>query len=444
MQRLKPKKPGRPVCFRAASLALLLFALPTARGDDWPAWRGPDGTGVSREKELPLSWSERIALAWKLTPPGWGTSTPIIVKDAIFLTAQQDDALLLVRLEKKTGKLVWSEKVAAAPEVPRKVAGRGAQKFHDIHNFASPSPVTDGEHIVAHYGSGDLAVYDFSGKQLWHRNFQKEYGRYTIWWGHANSPVLVDGLVISVCMQDSLADLAEHADKPAPSYLVAHDVETGKLRWRTPRATGAKAEEGDAYTTPLVQRNEKGTQIIVMGANQVDAFDPADGKQRWALPGLIGGRTVTGPTLGAERLFVTRGMRGPLLAYRLDGSGKPSRRPVDSWEYRTGTPDSCSPVVWDRLLFMVTDDGVARCLDADAGSLKWQSRLKGQYKASPVAADGRVYFLSTSGLCTVISASPRFEKLTENQLDDAFTASPAISDGRIYLRGRKSLYAVEK
>jgi outer membrane protein assembly factor BamB len=136
-------------------------------------------------------------------------------------------------------------------------------------------------------------------------------------------------------------------------------------------------------------------------------------------------------------------MRGKLTAVLVGEKGKLSRKVVD-WEYGTGTPDSCSPVVWDRLLFMVTDDGVARCLDADAGALKWQARLKGQYKASPVAADGRVYFVSTSGLCTVVSAAPRFEKLTENQLADEFVASPAISDGRIYLRGRNSFYAIEK
>ena len=112
------------------------------------------------------------------------------------------------------------------------------------------------------------------------------------------------------------------------------------------------------------------------------------------------------------------------------------------WTYNEGSPDSCSPVVWAELLFTVTDDGIARCFDAATGNLKWKERLKGQYKASPVAADGRVFFLSIDGLCTVASASPRFDKLVENKLDDETIASPAISDGKIFIRGAKTLYCI--
>ena len=132
-----------------------------------------------------------------------------------------------------------------------------------------------------------------AGEQLWKRNLQDDYGAYTIWWGHANSPVLYDGLVISVCMQDSLADVAK---QPAQSYLVAHDVSTGKERWTTMRMTNAPAEQADAYTTPLLIQANGRKQLVVMGANHLDAYDPLTGKQLWDIPGLVGGRTVTGPT----------------------------------------------------------------------------------------------------------------------------------------------------
>lgn len=423
-------------------ILLFLFAS-VANADNWPQWRGPRGTGVSRETDLPLVWSEKTALAWKTPLPGAGASTPAVWEQAIFVTSQSGEQMLLSRLDKATGKIVWTKTVASAA-VPRKVEGRGRQKFHDLHNLASPSPVTDGKVVVTHFGNGDLAAYDFDGRQLWQRNLQSDHGAYTIWWGHANSPVIHGELVISVCMQDSLADLPEHADRPAASYLVAHELATGRTRWHTPRMTGGKTEECDAYTTPLLFETPQGTkQLIVMGGNHLDAYDPDSGKLLWQLPKLFGGRTVTGPTIAADRLFATRGMRGPLVAVKLGGMGKLDSSAI-TWEYRTGTPDSCSPVAWDEFLFLVTDDGAARCLLQSNGNLKWQQRLKGNYKASPLAADGRIYFLNTAGLCTVVAADGRFQKLTENQLDDETLASPALSDHRIYIRGKKSLYAIER
>ena len=147
--------------------------------------------------------------------------------------------------------------------------------------------MTDGELVVVHFGNGDLAAYDFAGKLHWQHNLQDDYGAYTIWWGHANSPVLFGDLVISVCMQDSLADVAE---QPAPSYLVAHDLRTGKERWKSARMTGAPAEQGDAYTTPILVDVDGQTQLVVMGANQLDALRSGDGQAAvvFARPG---GRT---------------------------------------------------------------------------------------------------------------------------------------------------------
>jgi len=178
-----------------------------------------------------------------------------------------------------------------------------------------------------------------------------------------------------------------------------------------------------------------------MGGNQLDAYDPVSGQQLWFLPGLVGGRTVTGPTVAHDMIFTTRGLRGPLIAVKPKQAGELTFRDI-AWSYKEGTPDTCSPVVWNDLLFIIGDNGIARCLDAATGNLKWMQRLKGEYKASPIAADGRVFFLNTEGLCTVVSASLRFDKLVENQLNDQTLASPAISDGRIYIRGSRALYCI--
>src|SRR5436305_6959962 len=239
-------------------------------------------------------------------------------------------------------------------------------------------------------------------------------------------------------MQDSLADLHE---PPIESYVVAHDLAGGDVRWKTTRKTKHEKEECDSYTTPLLCTLNERKQVVVMGGKRLDAYDPATGSQLWFLPGQTGGRTVTSPTLGRDMIFAVRGLRGPLIALKPRAAGELNFRDL-AWTYSEGTPDSCSPIVWNELLFTITDDGVARCFDAVSGNLKWKERLKGQYKASPVAAEGRVFFLNIDGLCTVVSASPRFDKLVENKLDDETIASPAISDGRIFIRGQKTLYCI--
>lgn len=416
---------------------LIVLVATAAIADDWPQWRGPceDST---YDGALPTQWSADSGIAWMAEIPAWGTSTPVVSGDAIFVTTQDDqNRLLLIKLARASGKQLWTREIGA-DETPRTAPKRERQTFHRLHNLASPSPVTDGQTVVVHFGNGDMAAYDFAGKQLWHRNLQKDYGTYTIWWGHANSPVIVDGLVISVCMQDSLNDLGK---TPAPSYLVAHDITTGEERWKSTRMTGAPSEEADAYTTPLLMQIDGQQQLVIMGANELDGYDPKTGRQLWFLAGLKGGRTVTGPTAADGLLYVTRGMRGALLAIKPGGSGELSNDAI-VWQQEKTTPDTPCPVVSGKLLFTVTDDGIARAYDAATGKLEWTQRLGGDFKASPIAADGKVYFLNTSGLCTVVAAKAKFEKLAENQLEDQTLASPAAAGGRLLVRGRETLYCI--
>lgn len=426
-------------------LVLLLVATVASStlAGDWPQWRGPRGDGVSDEVGLPVRWDERTGIVWKCPLPEQGNSSPCIRGDAIFLTVQEGDALKLLKIAKKTGKVEWTRQVGAAEVRRMPLRGkrgdeRREQRFHALHNMASPTPATDGRLVVAHFGNGDLAAYDFAGKELWRRNLQKDHGTYTIWWGHANSPVLYGDLVIVVAMQDSLADLQE--DK-VPSYVAAYDKHTGELRWKTLRMTRAQAEECDSYTTPVLLRRGSRVEMIVLGGNQLDAYDPATGKQLWYLQTDPRGRTITGATVADGMIFGAQGMRGPLLAVKPGGPGALSPDAI-VWKHVQGTPDSSSPVVWKGLLFWVSDDGIAHCVDARTGELKWKERLGGDFKASPLAAEGRVYFLNKVGRCTVVAAVPKFEVLATNQLDDETIASPAVSDGRLYIRGRKALYCI--
>jgi len=443
-----PFRPHSPL----APLALALLLSAPVAAENWPQWRGPAGDGVARQAGVPTAWSESAGLAWKAPIPAWGAATPAVWDDAIFLTTQTDDGgLSALRLDARDGRLVWTTRIGSA-ETKREAEKRSVQKFHRLHNNASPSPVTDGRTVVVHFGNGDLAALDFDGRQLWKRNLQDDYGPYSIWWGHANSPVLHGETVISVCMQDSLEGTA--APKKAVSYVVAHDLRTGEVRWHTPRPTTAEAEQFDSYTTPVFHSLPGGgLEMILMGGNQLDAYDPSTGKLRWFLPGLTGGRTITGAVVAGDMVYATRGQKGELLGVKVDtvpeltGSTAGGSQLADAavaFRHKESTPDSACPVVWKDRVYTVSDQGIAQCLDAKSGTQLWKERIPGDYKASPIAADGRIYFLNKSGLCTVIAAGDTFQKVSENQLDDETLASPAVAGGVLYIRGREHLYAIGK
>jgi outer membrane protein assembly factor BamB len=422
---------------RSSICLVVLFAIAMrSQAGNWPQWRGPGGNSVSDDTHLPLKWSPQDGISWKSQVPP-GASTPAIWGRHIFITAQDGDRLLLLRLDRRNGNIDWSRQVARG-QIRLRTARRGEQAFHNLHNLASPSPVTDGKIVIVHFGTGDLAAYDLNGNRLWTRNLQDAYGKYTIWWGHANSPTLCGSLLISVCIQDSLIDLGK---TPSPSYVVAHDKQTGEEKWRTPRMTRATAEECDAYTTPIIHRSNGRAEVIVMGGRQIDSYDPATGKQLWVYAGIGGNRVITGPTLGDGLVYATTGMRGPLFALRLGGEGQLDARAI-AWELRQGTPDSPCPVAWKDLLFVIADNGVAQCLDARTGQVHWRQRLPGQYRASPIAADGRVYFLNDAGKCTIVAAAAAYRKLAENDLADETIASPAVAHGCIYQRGKTMLYCI--
>jgi len=430
------------VCF-ALALASILSTVASAQ--NWPEWRGPDGNGVSHQTGLPLHWSETSGLAWKCDLPAWGHSTPVIWGDALFLTTQvDDDQLRLLKIDKNTGKVLWNE-VVGHDAPPRPASGkrtdedRSGQFFHKTQNLASPSPVTDGEVVIAHFGNGDLAAYDFQGHPLWKRNLQQDFGKYSIWWGHANSPVLYHDLVLSVCIQDTCAD---RGPKPKPSYVVAHDKRTGQQRWFTLRETTAVAEDGDSYVTPVLWPHGDRQELLVMGGLIFDGYDPATGQRLWQLSGLEGSRVITGIALGDGMAVITQGKRAPMLGVKLGARGTLGRDAI-LWQHDKATPDSSTPVICNGLVFSVADNGIAQCLDAKTGQVQWEQRLKGQYRASPLAADGRIYFHNIQGLTTVVRAAAPFEQLAENSLDDASFASPIVSGQRLYLRAKEHLYCIE-
>ena len=411
---------------------------------DWPQWRGPSGDGVSVATQLPLSWSETNNVRWKCALPEWGNSTPVVSGNAIFLTAHVNGKTLqLLRIDKKTGTIVWTRDVGegVATVELQPAGGRGSARFHRDHNLASPSPVTDGSIVAVHFGNGDLAVYDFDGKQLWKLNLSDDHGPFTTWWGRANSPVIYKDLIISVCMQDSCDDIL---DAPSPSYVVAHNTLTGKEAWKTMRMTGAKRAVADSYITPIFRQVNGATEMIVAGGSWLDAYDPQSGKQLWVLPGLKGNELSRNPIASKGMIYISQANNRAMSAIEPTGKGTLKRDTI-AWGYGYAAWNSPSPVVWKNRLYMVDNNGLVHCIDTGTGKKVWKNRLEGNYRSAPIVANNHIYFLNTTGHATVIAAAAdTFTKIAENSLTARTYASPVVTGNALLIRSRLSLYYIEK
>lgn len=406
---------------------VILSALTVSQlADDWPRWRGANGFGITLEKNLPSELSPEKNLTWKLDLPGWGNSSPIILGNRLYLTTQiADTSCLVIAINRETGKLIWSTKVAS-----------GKLKTHDFHNMATPTPVSDGENIWALFGTGDLVCLDESGDLVWKRQLQKDHGEYKIGWGMGTSPILHNGNLYIACMQ------------AGPSYLLAIDGQTGKDLWKKERNLGATDESQDSYSSPILVPTKSGPQLVLAGENHINAYDPATGKQIWIAGGMEVpheyGRTIAAPTAGDGIVIGVAsgwGNKGFIVALKTDGRGSLSENDR-LWKVTRYSPDCPTPLVYNGFVFLVRDDGIASCLDLKTGEPKWQERLfTDNVKVSPIAGDGKVYFTSGRATCTVINAGPELKILSTNKLNEDTLCTPAISNGKLFIRTRERLYA---
>jgi outer membrane protein assembly factor BamB len=381
---------------------------------------------------LPTKWSQTENIVWKTPLPGWGNSTPAIWKDAIFVTTQDKDRLLLLRIDRVTGKVAWEKEVGRG--TPRRSGPQGNGRYHDENNMSSPSPVTDGEHVWAHFGTGDLACYDFAGNKVWSLNMTEKYGPYSIWWGHSNSPLLVGDLLIQQCGQDP--------KRGGQSYVVALDKATGKEKWFVKRDTGAEDEPADSYTTPLLYRKGGRAEVIVLGGKVLDAYDPATGKRLWHCDDIKGNRVISGPTLAGDTVYVVQGMKGPLFAVRAADNGDDKAGTV-LWQFKKGeNPDAASPSVVNGLVFLATNPGQGICVDAQTGKQLWSQRLANQFRATPLVAGNRVYFFGHDGKTAVVEAAREFKVIAQSDLDETTVASPAVAGSDLFVRTEGHLYRI--
>jgi outer membrane protein assembly factor BamB len=457
----------------------LIAVLALQTQSNWPHWRGPSHDGNSKETGLPSSWGakcldgtgvqpasdaqspggappqgrgrgggregrpilnvsctkmETTNIAWKLQLPAYSGSTPIIWGNTIFLnmaTASNTGSLELWAVDRTNQAILWKRPLADGNHMERK------------QNMSTPSPVTDGKTVWVMTGVGVLKAFDFSGKELWSRNLQKEYGAFGLQWGYASSPLLRgDALYVQVLHGMKTDD---------PSYVMKIEAATGKTAWRVERLTHAVSESQDSYTTPAWIDAGGRAELVITGGDVVSAHDPATGKEFWRADVLNPQRSqnyriIASPTI-VDGLIIASTRNNPMVAMRPGGSGDVATSHV-AWTFAQG-PDVPTPVSDGKLLYIVRDNGVVFALDVKTGqTIYGPERLpSGTYSASPILADGKIYVTTEeAGLTTVFKAGPKFEILSSNSLLEDCSpyclSTVAISEGQLFIRTASYLWAI--
>jgi len=430
------------------SVAVLGLIALSAHAQNWPGWRGPTADGVTPEKNFPIKWSASDNIAWKTPIPGRGHSSPVVWGDRVFVTScvEGDDPKdkttprdrILVCVDRKTGKVLWQKTVLTA-----KLEG-----VHKENSYASSTPATDGKHVFVTFIDQPkviVAAYDFDGNEVWRKN----PGEFQSVHGFSSPPVLYKDLVIVNCDQD-----AEGRKKPA--YIVAFDKKTGEEKWRIDRPNRIRS-----YCPPFIAEAGGKTQMVLTGCESVASYDPDTGKQFW---------NITGPTeqfvasmiLHKGHFYLTAGFPTyHVMCIKPEGTGNvsealivdkstkpPKTEPNPNshvvWHEKVGAGYVPSPIAHGENIFLVHDDGRASCRDAMTGKLHWLERLGKHHHASPVEADGHLYFIDDEGITHILKAGETFEVIAKNPIGEQCFSSPAFSQGQIIIRGAKHLICIGK
>lgn len=430
-------------------LALIIGLNSLVSASDWSRFRGPNGSGISSDTtSTPVEWSPDKNVRWKTPLPGAGVSSPIVVGDLLFVTCYsgyganfgkiEDLKRHLVCVDRSRGKILWDKSVdAVLPE--DSYSGMGIPS----HGYASHTPVSDGKHIYVFFGKSGVLAYDLEGKQRWHQSVGTESDRRR--WGSASSPILHEDNVIVVASAESEA-------------IIALNAETGDEVWRQEAAGLA-----NVWGTPLIVKiDDERTDLVLGVPYEIWGFNPDSGKLRWYSEISAGDQYSSSLVAVQDVVYSIEGRGGGSAAVRAGGKGDVTKSHTvwsGSDSSRFGTP----VVYQGRLYFFAS--GVATCNDAKTGKKVFQGRLEGGSSSggggrsrfgrggggsdysSPVVADGKIYYVQSSGSCFVLKAGDKFEQLAVNSVTtdrESFGATPALSNGEIFLRSDKHLYCVSE
>jgi outer membrane protein assembly factor BamB len=408
---------------RPVAAILLVLGLTHPTFADWPQFRGPTGQGLSDAKNPPTEWGPDTNVAWKVEVPGRGWSSPVVAAGRVYLTtavpAGGGHSLRALCLDARTGETVWDKEVF-------KQDG-SAPKPHSKNSHASPTPAVDGDRLYVHFGhQGTACLNAKDGSQVWANRTLK----YQPVHGNGGSLVVSGGKVFFAI------------DGTDRRSVVALDQVTGKVAWEAKRKQPPQpAGKPFSFGTPLVIEVGGTEMVVAPGSGVVNAFDPASGKELWAVT-YDGYSVVPRPVFGHGKVYLSTGYEWPtLLAVEVASSGTAAKV---AWRFARGAPHSASPLLVGDELYLVSDNGVASCLDAKTGKVHWQERVPGAYSASPVYAGGYVYLQNEVGTTTVLKAGTKFETVATNKLGERSLASFAVDGDALLIRTEGRLYRVGK
>jgi outer membrane protein assembly factor BamB len=436
------------VVARALPVVLALLIPPVLHAANWPAWRGPDGRGVSTETSVPLEWSVDKNISWKVAVPGRGHSQPIVWDDRLFLTTAVEGPLVpgakavthfeagkefkhpdalgadhqhtfkVLAFDVKAGKMLWERDAWQ---------GTPYDDRHKRSSYASTTPVTDGTLVYAWFGSEGLYAYDFNGTLAWKKSFG---GIPTFGMGTGTSPVLHGNLLI----------IQADENTGEKSFIAALDKRSGREVWRQPRKVQA------SWATPVIVRAPDGRDELVTSGNElIISYDPKTGRELWRTKG-VDSNAIPSPVYGHGLVIISAGFPAKkVIAVKLGGSGDITGTAQIAWTYDKGTAYVPSPILVGDYVYLMSDGGIITCLDAKTGEVKYEGGrppAPARFMASMVAVGDAILQSSDAGDVFVIRAGPKHEVIRTNSIGEPIAASPAIANGRIYLRGEQHLFAV--
>ncbi len=415
---------------------LIVLSAGWAHAENWPRFRGPTGQGLSSEANLPLYWSPTSNVVWKMAIPGIGWSSPIVWDDRIFLTSTTEDGVScrVFCVDRLSGKTLWNREVFC--QVP--------QYKQQKNSHATPTPVTDGERVYAVFSSGGIAAINFDGSNCWTYRDAKYYSRH----GLGASPIVYGNLLIMP--YDGSNRVAEPGKWPNntdeeklgwripwdKAFILAVDAKTGRRVW-----TAKRGMSRVAHTTPNIIEVNGQTQLISTAGDAIQGFDPDTGARIWSV--YSEGEGVTSSfAMGGGLIFSASGyMDHRLRAVRIEGQGEVTESHI-VWEARKGVPSQSSLLYVKPHVYGVSDGGVATCYHEADGKVIQQKRIGGNHCASPVFADGHIYFLSESGETVVMKAGPQLEIIARNTIQERCQASIAVSQGHLFIRSVEHLFCI--
>lgn len=394
--------------FLTVAAGILTFATSTASAD-WRQFRGNNIDGVATDSSAPTALDEK-SQAWKVDLPGRGLSGPIVIGKQVVLTASsgpRQDKLHVLSFDATTGEMQWERRFWAT----------GRTLTHEKMCNATPTPASDGERIFASFSSNDVVCLDLAGNLLWYRGLTFDYPNASNSLGMSSSPVVADGVLI--CQVESDAE----------AFAVGLDANTGEEAWRIERPRKAN------WTSPALLKTPAGTLALLQSSAGLSAVSCKTGKEVWAYSD--GASTIPSSVVAANMVYI------PSNGITAIKPNTESSSPEILWQESQLAPSTPSPLVLGNQIFVVNRSGALACGDLKTGKRLWQLRLKGPFSATPVAADGRLYFFGEKGDAQIVTPGEKKGEITATEKFDAtFLASPAISDGAIFVRSDEHLWKI--